>query len=259
MAGAKPLAIVTGATRGLGHAIATALVGNGFEVAGIGRSEIKDAPFELLQCDFSQPSGVEALFQSSLAHRIKGRTRVVLVNNAGTLGPVGSTASEASDAARLDEAIRINLTCPMLLTSAVIREADASAAVRIINISSGAAGRPISGWSTYCASKAALRMAGRVVAADLEAYPELQGRDIRILDYSPGVVDTEMQRQVREIDAKDFPGVATFTGYHEDGKLVKPEDSAKPVLEFAQSGQGEGGEKGDMFVQSDYMQLQSQL
>lgn len=111
------------------------------------------------------------------------------MNNAGSLGPIGPSSLFGDDAEgsirRLDATIRLNVTTPMWLSGAVLREASNEAAVRIINISSGAAGNAYPGWATYCTSKAALRMSGQVLAVDSEEFDELKGRDIRVFDYAP--------------------------------------------------------------------------
>ena len=279
----RPLAIVTGSTRGLGLAIVRGLHARGFDVVGIGRSEpaaglpamatpssssaeaeaeAGGAPppaFHHHRCDLSLTADVEGLFHESLAPHIKGRSRVVLVNNAGTLGPIGPTSSfggggtaaaaaagadGAHSISRVDEALRLNLTVPLWLSGAVVRASAPSSSVRIVNISSGAAGNPYPGWATYCSTKAGLRMAGRVLAADCEGYDELRGRDVRVLDYAPGVVDTEMQLALRTTSREDFPLVGKFVGLHESGSLVRPEDSAVPVVDFAASGDGDAYSEG---------------
>ena len=192
-AAAKPLAIVTGSSRGLGLAIVTKLHEKGFDVAGIARSDPPPAQKKCLshcyQCDLSQPEQLEMLFHSSLKKDLKSRDRIVLVNNAGRLDPIGPTSLFGGDAmgavASLDATIRLNVTSPMWLSGAVLREADAEAAVRIINISSGAADNAYPGWNAYCSSKAALRMSGQVLAVDISEFDELKGRDVRVFDYAP--------------------------------------------------------------------------
>ena len=192
-AAAKPLAIVTGSSRGLGLAIATKLHEKGFDVAGIARSDPSPAQKKCLshcyKCDLSQPEQLETLFHSSLKKELKCRDRIVLVNNAGSLDPIGPTSLFGDDAmgavASLDATIRLNVTSPIWLSGAVLREADAEAAVRIINISSGAADNAYPGWNAYCSSKAALRMSGQVLAVDASEFDELKGRDVRVFDYAP--------------------------------------------------------------------------
>ena len=94
----------------------------------------------------------------------------------------------------------------------------------MVNISSGAAQRPFPGLATYCSTKAALRMAGMVIAAEVE--------DIGVFSYEPGVVDTEMQRATREMPLEEFPWGATFRQYHAEGRLAAPELPAADIVEF---------------------------
>ena len=91
---------------------------------------------------------------------------------------------------------------------------------------------------TYCATKAALKMAGDVVGAETQAYPELKGRDIRVMDYAPGVLKTDMQKEIRSMTEEQFPNVARFIELHDNGILVEPEDSAKQALAFMQTDGG---------------------
>ena len=96
--------------------------------------------------------------------------------------------------------------------------------VRIVHISSGAARRPIPGWSVYCATKAAVDQHALTVAA--EALP-----GVRIGAIAPGVVDTGMQAEIRS--SAEFPGRASFVSLKETGGLLTPEESASRVLAIA--------------------------
>ena len=69
-------------------------------------------------------------------------------------------------------------------------------------------------------------MAARCLAADVESIPHLSGRDIRVLDYSPGVVDTDMQAQIRATSQDAFPARDKFTSLHASQALVDPKDPA---------------------------------
>jgi len=125
---------------------------------------------------------------------------------------------------------------PLWLMGFVLRRRPDGAQVRVVNISSGAAQRPFPGLATYCSTKAALRMAGMVVAAEVE--------DVGIFSYEPGVVDTEMQRATREKPLEEFPWGTTFRQYHAEGRLVAPELPAADVVEFLES------ERAERFVES---------
>jgi benzil reductase ((S)-benzoin forming) len=104
--------------------------------------------------------------------------------------------------------------------------------LRVVNVSSGAAHRAVPGLAAYCASKAALRMAGMVAAAELDD-------DTAIYSYEPGVVDTEMQRAAREMPLDEFPSGAMFRQYHAEGRLAAPELPAADIVKFLESERAE--------------------
>ena len=96
------------------------------------------------------------------------------------------------------------------------------AIVRIANISSGAATKPYRSWTAYCSAKSALRMSSQILALESEA----SGVDVRVVSYSPGVLDSPMQSYVRGLTTDQFPDVGRFLELARTGQLVKPEDSA---------------------------------
>src|SRR5207245_9339934 len=120
---------------------------------------------------------------------------------------------------------------PLWLMGFVIKRAKAP--VRVVNLSSGAAVRAFPGLAAYCASKAALRMAGMAVSAEVE-------KDLNILSYAPGVVDTEMQLATRSKSLEEFPWGETFRRFHAEGRLVSPELPAADIVKFLE---GDGGER----------------
>jgi benzil reductase ((S)-benzoin forming) len=121
---------------------------------------------------------------------------------------------------------------PLWLIGLVARLKPAGTKLRVVNLSSGAAHRAVPGLAAYCASKAALRMAGMVAAAELDG-------ESAIYSYEPGVVDTEMQRAAREMPLDEFPSGAMFRQYHAEGRLAAPELPAADIVEFLESEQAE--------------------
>src|SRR5690606_30761969 len=145
-------------------------------------------------------------------------------NNAGTVQPIAQ-ADALSDAQAITSALTLNVTAPMLLTSAVLRAIKGrNTDTRILNISSGAGRRTNTGWGVYCATKAALDLYTRVV--DVEAH------GVKVVALAPGVVDTTMQATIRGSHSKDFPDVDRFVQLHEQGQLAAPDAVAGRILRY---------------------------
>ncbi|MEQ9812568.1 MAG: SDR family NAD(P)-dependent oxidoreductase [Azospirillaceae bacterium] len=186
-------ALIVGASRGIGAATAEALAAAGMGVALVARSEAAIATLarELGQsgatahayaCDVADGDRVKAVVDQAAADL--GGIDVV-VNNAGIIDPIGHLAD--SDPAAWARNIQVNL----IGAYHVIRHALAHLPGdgTVVNISSGAAGGPMEGWSAYCSGKAGLAMLSRAVHLELPA--------LRIFSFRPGVVDTEMQGKIR--------------------------------------------------------------
>lgn len=227
-----PLVLITGSSRGLGAAIARAACEHGhLDVVGFSRKKPKTSPgerFEHRRCDLSEAAKIGTTFGDELAAelRLAERPRVALVNNAGVLdvGPV-----TALDPTTLQRTFTVNVVAPMFLHGWVLRHTGRGVRVRLVDVSSGAADSPYAGWSSYCATKSALDMAGRVVGTELAEMTELQERDATLVSYAPGVVETAMQEQIRAADTAAFPQRERFVRMHEQGELV---DAAEPAAEI---------------------------
>ena len=96
----------------------------------------------------------------------------------------------------------------------------------LLNISSGAGRRAYAGWSSYCASKAAVDRLSEVVAL------EEAGR-LRVHAVAPGVVESNMQAQVRGASMEQFPEVEKFRTLHRTGALATPEAAGRDLLRLA--------------------------
>ena len=225
------LYVVTGTTRGLGAALAQRIAAQpGAELVTMSRRGAT------IPADFSEGGGVHDACARLAAH-IGGKRydRAVLINNAGVVDPVGPL--DAVDARDLERNLQVNLTAPMLLMQAFLRATAHVALRRIINISSGAGRRPIFGWSGYCAAKAGLDMASRVVALECET----RGMAVEVVSLAPGVIDTGMQEVVRGTDAARFVDVERFRAMKAQGALRPAADVAADILRLEAS----GGLKGD--------------
>jgi len=191
------VALVTGASRGLGEGVARALGDAGAAVMLVARDGALSAAVareitgrggraEATACDVSDYGGVEKLVAETTA-RLGGLD--ILVNNAGVIEPISEIAT--SDPAAWANNITVNLIGAYNAVRAVLPEMLAKGGGTIVNVSSGAAYRPLEGWGAYCSSKAGLAMLTRAI--DLET----KGKGIRVFGFSPGTIDTDMQVKIR--------------------------------------------------------------
>lgn len=228
------LYVITGASRGLGWALAKALAGQpDLQVLAISRAGVPEphAAVQDLRCDLSTLAGQQEAAAAIAARLAEGRwTRAVLINNAGMVEPVGPV--ERLGAEDIARSVALNLAAPLVLMQAFLAHSGAIESRHIINISSGAARRPVTGWAAYCATKAGLDMATRVALAEAERA----GRGVHATSLAPGVVDTAMQSVIRGARAEDFPDVADFRNLKEQGLLQSAEAVALRIIELERSG-----------------------
>ncbi len=231
------LTILTGASRGMGLALAQQLLAAGHDLLCISRhpnGELEEAARRRgRRCkqwpqDLARGESTAARLETWLQAQDATRTAsVTLVNNACLIPRLAPL--QEIPAARLAEAIRVDLEAPMLLTGAFLRAtAGWSAARRVLNISLGLGRRSQASQATYCAAKAGLDHFSRCVA--LEQAKLANGA--RICSLAPGVIDTDMQAQLRGADPTQVPDRDAYLGLKEKGLLSSPADAAARVLAF---------------------------
>ena len=228
------LYIVTGHTKGLGHALAAKLgERQDLELIALGRAP--DGPIPggaQLEVDLADFRAIDAAF-NRVEERLRGKrfAKAVLLNNAGVISPVGMVDRVASD--ELERNLAVNFTAPILLMRRFLLATETCAKRRrVINISSGAARRPIFGWGAYCAAKAGIDMISRVAA--LEAQTARTG--VEVVSLAPGVIDTPMQGVVRSASPEEFVDVERFRQMKAAGELRDPADVAADILRLEESG-----------------------
>ena len=211
-------ALITGSSKGIGLALAQILLKNNFSVMGYSRSNKITHPFfNFNKTDLSQISKLKHL----VFPKFDLSGKIFLINNAGDIGNINCLGNKNSNDI-IDE-ININVTAPTLLCNKFINTyKDSGSELIIINISSGAALRPIHSWGTYCQSKAGIDMLTNIIN---EEHPE-----IRALSVYPGIVNTDMQLKIRSTNLEEFPLKNKFVEYYNNGELTEPKDVAQKIF-----------------------------
>lgn len=187
-------ALVTGGTRGIGFAVAKELLAAGANVMITARTGVDEAVASLgggnaaagAACDVSDYAQAEKAVAAA-RERFGGLS--LLINNAGVIEPIGALAE--GDPARWAQNIQINLTGAYFMARAALQHMIAAGGGAIVNVSSGAAQRPLEGWSAYCSAKAGMAMLTRAL------HLETNAQGIRTFGLAPGTVDTDMQVAIR--------------------------------------------------------------
>jgi benzil reductase ((S)-benzoin forming) len=210
------LAVITGASRGIGAGIAAAASRAGAIVAACNRT-----PTEIqrqLTVDLADPAAwpVFADWYDQLVD-LHGPDQVVFVHNSATLTPIGFAGKVDPGAYRSH--VLLNSAAPQVLGDAVLRTARLRARPTVIvQLSSGAAESPYPGWTGYCASKAAVEMWVKTVATEIAPGDDL----VRVMAIRPGIVATAMQAEIRASESAAFPNVERFREFNDKGALADP-------------------------------------
>ncbi|WP_214888733.1 SDR family NAD(P)-dependent oxidoreductase [Exiguobacterium sp. s142] len=213
------LALVTGASLGLGRAVAEELSRRNYDVINLSRSQSRDLTFKHIEVDLSDVSStLRALDQ--IKPYIADATSLLIIQNAALIEPIHRAGH--LDTEQLTAHVQANLLAPMLITNAVLAY---DVPVSLIHVTSGAAKRPISGWSAYCGTKAGLDHFSETVALELE------GTRHRLALFNPGVMDTSMQQTIRASSREAFQDVEQFQAYETEGKLRSPETVGRVLVE----------------------------
>ena len=222
-------AILTGHTRGLGAAIAEQLLARDIPVLGLARSGNATlaarypALLTEIALDLSDPATLlAALAGETVKDFVASAQSLLLINNAGMLQPVGRV--EMQDAAAIARTVSLNVAAPLMLTSGIAAQMKGRPC-RVLHISSGAGRHAYPGWSIYCATKAALDQHASVIALD-------QSPGLKICSVAPGVVDTDMQTEVRAIPPEQFPMRERFIKMKNEGTLTPPSVAAGKLLDY---------------------------
>ncbi|MGF1599485.1 MAG: SDR family NAD(P)-dependent oxidoreductase [Acidimicrobiales bacterium] len=229
------LAVITGASRGIGAGIARAATDGGAVVAGCNRSP-SSAEHDL-SVDLADPGAWSrfAEWYEALLDTVQPDD-AVFVHNAATLTPIGFAGEVDPDGYRSN--VLLNSAAPQVLGDAVIRAARRHhLPTVVVQLTSGAGKNPYPGWTSYCAAKAAVDMWVRSVGVEQAQRPPL----VRAVAVSPGVVATEMQAEIRASTTDTFPNVERFRDLHDGGRLADPNEVGAELWALARSGHWDNG------------------
>lgn len=229
-------ALITGAGRGIGRAIAIGLADAGARLILVARSAGQLEESRALLVDRGADANRVRVIEADLADEGQRDRAIgtalesgpvdILINNAATVEPLGVTSAVPS--ADLRHAFELNVIAPAALTAAFLPGMLAAGWGRIVNVSSGVAASParmVRG-NAYAATKAALE------AHTLNLAAELSGTGVTVNVYRPGMVDTAMQAWIRGQDSERV-GSALHTRFNQafaEGALITPEQSAAALI-----------------------------
>lgn len=234
--------MITGVSKGLGSAFFDEFSSAGDRVLAIGRrftesqyarERAEPQRIRLRPTDLAYPASLPSA--AELASFVHGASEIILIHNAATVRPVGAIGSLPAD--QIGYAASVNFVAPMMLTNAllgtgVIRPTGEGAGavavpLTVLFISSGAAHRPVGGWSVYTATK----RGAEAFFDSLSAQHADDGR-VRVININPGVMDTEMQEQLREYAKSGtyFPDRERFVNLHANRELPHPVDVARKII-----------------------------
>lgn len=219
---------ITGTSSGIGAALVSLLVKDEQNrISGFSRSsDFRHNHFCHQPIDLSKTENFEQISFPSLS----APQKIVLINNAGALGAIAHVGNVSSS--DLLQTMNVNTLAAMYLCNEFIKAYQHIEAEKIIvNISSGAALSPYDGWAAYCASKAALDMFTRVVAKE----QELKQFPVKTFAIAPGVVDTNMQNQIRQTNAENFSKIDKFLDLKQSGGLYHANDVAGKLIYFIEN------------------------
>jgi len=235
----RPLTILTGASRGLGLGMARALIAEGHALLTLARHDsaelaalARNTPGASLT-QWSRDLGDGGARAAADLERWLGTlgasafASVTLINNAAVLPRIGPIAD--ADPTDIERVLRVGLEAPIALTAALLRATAAwRCPRRVLQISSGNGRRAMAAQSLYSAAKAGLDHFARCVALEEAA----RANGARICSLAPGIIDTDMQTELRAADPTAFPDHARFVAFHREGLLLGIDAAARRVLAY---------------------------
>jgi len=229
---AQHLYVLTGGSRGMGLAIAEQLLQKDNFLICISRNtqasltvhaQKMGAQLQQWSHDLTEGANASAALKQWLANQAPGEFQsATLINNAGVIPNIVPLSQ--ADPHNLAMALRVGLEAPMQLCAAFLSATENWQVPRkVVNISSGLGRRAMASQAGYCAAKAGLDHFTRCLALEEALKPN--GAKVSAL--APGVIDTDMQQQLRSADVTLFPDQGGFAALKDKGQLTSPTDAAQ--------------------------------
>ncbi len=229
--------IVTGTSRGLGEALVVKLLNKSNILFTISRNDNEKLAFLAkkqssklanIKFDLNNLLEIEGLIEKIINDTEKlDIDGYYLINNAGILAPIKPIDKCLSG--EIIKNFNVNALAPMIMTSCFIKMTNKfNVEKRVINISSGAGKKPYYGWGSYCSSKAAIDMFTRCIGVEQvnRKHP------VKIISFAPGIIDTDMQAEIRRTKKEDFDQLERFVEFKEIGKLKSADFVAGKVIDL---------------------------
>ncbi|KPP67145.1 Sepiapterin reductase-like [Scleropages formosus] len=237
----RALCIVTGASKGYGRSLALQIAhlllprsvlllvarsADMLQALQVDLVPIVEQAGLLVRCvptDLGLKAGIDTTVRVAKESAAADTDHVLLINNAASLGDVSRFAISFCDPAEVDAYLSLNVSSALSLTAGVLQAFPQRPGLRrtVVNISSLCALEPFPSWVLYCAGKAARNMMFRVLAKEEP--------DVRVLNYSPGPMDTDMQAQAQSCSA-DPALKQSFSIMHSQGKLLSCHESGAKLI-----------------------------
>jgi benzil reductase ((S)-benzoin forming) len=227
------LAVVIGGTHGLGGSLSNAFRDKGFRVIHTSRTK-SSAPTAVsatqslrIELDLAQAGWQNKLRQTLREVNPADFREIHWINNAGVIEPIGEWSTLNEDS--ITRNLQINLIAPMLCTQLFLNWlGDSAGLFTCTNVGSGVAAFPRPYWAAYTAAKAGLRAFTEAVSKENRAAK------VFFFDFSPGIMDTAMQTQIRSHTAENFPDVELFKSFKTRKELLSPDQVAITWIDFLQ-------------------------
>lgn len=223
------LFIVTGVSSGLGKSIFDLLIKKNKIIIALSRTFKeyqlklqKENEVELVTCDLSVVNELENLLNNISLIDSDNVDEIIFINNAATINPI----AKIGDFSKSDiiDSVNINLSSSIIINNYLCEISKRKDSIyKIVNITTGAAKKPIEGWAMYCTTKSAVERFLEVI--------ELENDNVKVINVDPGVINTKMQKKIRNSSNDDFPMVDNFRKMYEENELKSPDGVALEIIE----------------------------